>query len=73
VCRSIKRLRQGDVPAPEEDIRAAARQFVRKVSGFGSPAPHNTAAFEAALDEIADSSRRLLSSLKVRSARPPRA
>lgn len=73
MCRSIKRLRLGDVPAPEEDIRAAARQFVRKVSGFGAPAPHNTAAFEAAVDEITESSRRLLSSLKVRSARAPRA
>ena len=70
MCRSIKRLRVGDVAAPEEEIRAAARQFVRKVSGFGSPAPHNAAAFDAAVDEIAESSRRLLSSLKVR--RPAR-
>ena len=73
MCRSIKRLRVGDVPAPDEEIREAARQFVRKVSGFGSPAPHNAAAFDAAVDEIAESSRRLLSSLKVRSARQPRA
>jgi len=68
MCRSIKRLRQGDIAASEEDVQAAARQFVRKISGFGAPAPHNSVAFEAAVDEIAASSRRLLGSLKVRSA-----
>lgn len=59
------------MPAPAEDIRAAARQYVRKISGFGAPAPHNTAAFEAAVDEIAASSQRLLGSLEVRSTRRP--
>jgi hypothetical protein len=60
MCRSIKRLREGSVPASEAEIREAARQFVRKVSGFGKPSARHEAAFEAAVDEVAAASRRLL-------------
>ena len=54
MCRSIKTLRRPDEPATEEEIRAAARQFVRKVSGYREPSKKNTEAFEAAVDEIAE-------------------
>jgi hypothetical protein len=60
MCRSIKRLRERDVVASEDEIRAAARQFVRKVSGFREPSKRHEAAFEAAVSEIARSSERLL-------------
>ena len=62
MCRSIKTLRAPE-PATEEEIRAAALQFVRKVSGYRQPSRANTEVFEAAVREIADSSRRLLESL----------
>ena len=62
VCRSIKTLR-GTEPATEEEIRAAALQFVRKVSGFRQPSRKNTEAFEAAVDEVAAASKRLLESV----------
>src|SRR5262245_14774897 len=60
MCRSIKTLRRADEPATEEEIRAAALQFVRKVSGYRAPARANAEAFQSAVDEIAESSRRLL-------------
>jgi hypothetical protein len=60
MCRSIKRLRERDDVAPDDEIRAAALQFVRKVSGYRAPAERNRAAFEAAVDEITASSSRLL-------------
>jgi hypothetical protein len=60
MCRSIKTLRQADVVASDEEIRAAARQFVRKVSGFREPSGKHREAFEGAIDEIATSSQRLL-------------
>ena len=60
MCRSIKTLRRPDEPATEDEIRAAARQYVRKVSGFREPSKKNTEAFEAAVDEIAQASRALL-------------
>ncbi len=66
MCRSIKRLREGAVPAPENEIEAAARQFVRKISGFTKPAAHNTEVFEEAVAEISASSQRLLASLQIR-------
>ena len=65
MCRSIKRLREGTVPASDPEIREAALQFVRKISGYRVPAKHNEAAFEAAVDEIADASQRLLGSLVI--------
>lgn len=60
MCRSIKTLRQSDVPATEDEIRAAALQYVRKISGFRQPTARHAAAFEAAVDEIAGASERLL-------------
>jgi hypothetical protein len=60
MCRSIKRLREGTMPASEEEIRQAARQYVRKVSGFGKPTARHVEAFETAVDEVAEASRRLL-------------
>jgi hypothetical protein len=70
MCRSIKRLRDGGQPAPPDEVRAAALQFVRKVSGFSRPASHNQAAFDAAVDEVARATSRLLGSLDVRGAAP---
>lgn len=63
MCRSIKTLRHAGVIAPDEEIRAAARQFVRKVSGFAKPSSRHEAAFEEAVDEIAVASQRLLDSI----------
>jgi hypothetical protein len=66
MCRSIKTLRHRDERATEDEIRAAALQFVRKVSGFREPSRKNVDVFETAVDEITDSSRRLLDSLTVK-------
>ncbi len=65
MCRSIKTLREGAQLAGDEEIEAAALQFVRKVSGFRRPAAHNTEAFDSAVDEIAAATRQLLSSLRI--------
>ncbi|MER7534702.1 DUF2277 domain-containing protein [Streptomyces sp. NPDC097704] len=72
MCRSIKTLRPPALPeeATEDDIRAAALQFVRKISGFRAPAAHNREVFERAVDEIADATARLLDGLEVRGAHP---
>ncbi|HEX6547736.1 MAG TPA: DUF2277 domain-containing protein [Candidatus Dormibacteraeota bacterium] len=69
MCRSIKVLREGARPAPPIEIEAAARQYVKKVSGFSRPAPHNQAAFDAAVNEVAQATARLLETLEVRGAR----
>ena len=66
MCRSIKTLRGQEPPATEDEIRAAALQFVRKVSGYRVPAARNELAFDAAVDEITASSRRLLDTLVTR-------
>jgi hypothetical protein len=68
MCRSIKTLR-GTAPATEEEVRAAALQFVRKISGFRAPAPANAAAFDAAVEEIRASSERLLDRLPAKRVR----
>ena len=60
MCRSIKTLRTLDVPADDDEVRAAALQYVRKVSGYRKPSPANEHAFTAAVDEVAAASRRLL-------------
>ncbi len=60
MCRSIKTLRQRDVIATDEEIRAAARQFVRKISGFQNPTARHEEAFEEAVSEITATSRRTL-------------
>lgn len=70
MCRSIKRLRQGTVPAPSDEIEAAALQFVRKISGFRQPASHNAEVFERAVAEIAVSSQDLLNNLVIRGTKP---
>jgi hypothetical protein len=63
MCRSIKTLRRAEEPATEEEIRAAALQFVRKVSGYRQPSRANSAAFDAAVAEISDASQRLLGAI----------
>ncbi|MEH6377660.1 DUF2277 domain-containing protein [Streptomyces sp. KLMMK] len=69
MCRSIKTLRPPMMPSVEdEDIRAAALQYVRKVSGFHHPAAHNEAVFEEAVTAVAAATRRLLDGLEVRGA-----
>jgi hypothetical protein len=60
MCRSIKTLRRPDEPATDEEIHAAALQFVRKVSGYREPSRKNTEAFDEAVDQVAEASRRLL-------------
>jgi hypothetical protein len=67
VCRSIVTLRPPYVDEPtEDDVRAAALQYVRKVSGFRRPAAHNADAFGRAVDDIAAATSTLLDSLEVR-------
>ena len=63
MCRSIKQLRQRQQVAPDDEIAAAALQFVRKISGYREPSRVNEAAFTAAVGEISDASRRLLRSI----------
>ena len=63
MCRSIKTLRRADTPATGEEVSAAALQFVRKVSGYRKPSRANEEAFNAAVDEIAVASERLLISI----------
>ena len=60
MCRSILRLRDHDEIATDEEIRAAALQFVRKISGYRTPSARNEEAFNRAVDEIAHSSQHLL-------------
>ena len=60
MCRSIKTLRTLDMPAPDDEVRAAALQYVRKVSGYRKPSPANADAFNAAVEEVARASQRLL-------------
>lgn len=64
MCRNIKTLYNFEPPATDEEIRAAAQQFVRKVSGFRQPSKANEAAFLAAVDEVALATGRLLNSLE---------
>ncbi|HEX6331118.1 MAG TPA: DUF2277 domain-containing protein [Actinomycetota bacterium] len=66
MCRSIKRLREGDVPASEQEIREAALQYVRKVSGFRAPSRRHEDAFNQAVEEIAAVSQRLVESVTAR-------
>ena len=66
MCRSIKTLRPPYAEdVTDQDMRAAALQYVRKVSGFRTPAAHNAAVFDAAVEEIAAATARLLESLEV--------
>lgn len=63
MCRNIKTLFNFEPPATEEEIRAAALQFVRKLSGFNKPSQANEAAFAQAVDEVAAAARTLIASL----------
>ena len=70
MCRNIKTLFNFEPPATEEEIRASAVQFVRKLSGFAKPSKANEEAFERAIEEVSDVARRLLASLQTNA--PPR-
>jgi len=63
MCRNIRPLFNFDPPVTEDEVRAAALQFVRKISGFTKPSKANEAAFLAAVDEVANASSQLLHSL----------
>jgi hypothetical protein len=63
MCRNIKTLFNFEPPASEDEIRASALQFVRKLSGFSKPSQANAAAFDCAVDEVSAAARKLLSSL----------
>jgi hypothetical protein len=67
MCRSIKQLRNVEIPATEEEIRAAALQFVRKVSGYRKPSKVNEAVFDRAVEEVAEATQKLINSLAVKS------
>jgi hypothetical protein len=69
MCRSIKQLRNSEIPATEEEIRAAALQFVRKVSGYRKPSKLNEAAFEKAVEEVAEATHKLLGELQITTSR----
>jgi hypothetical protein len=70
MCRNIKTLFNFDPPATDEEIEAASLQFVRKLSGFNAPSRANEAAFNAAIEEVANVARRLIDSLQT--AAPPK-
>jgi hypothetical protein len=63
MCRNIKTLFNFEPPATEDEIRASALQFVRKLSGFNAPSQANAAAFNEAVEEVSAAARRLLTSL----------
>ncbi len=69
MCRSIKTLREPFTEnVTDDDVRAAALQYVRKISGFRAPAAHNAEAFNAAVDAVSQATASLLDQLEVRSA-----
>ncbi len=70
MCRNIKTLFNFDPPVTEDEVRAASLQFVRKITGFNKPSKANEAVFQAAVDEVAAISMRVLRSLET--AAPPR-
>jgi hypothetical protein len=63
MCRNIRTLHNFEPPATDDEIRASAVQYVRKVSGFNKPSQANAEAFEQAIDEVTDVTRRLLDQL----------
>jgi hypothetical protein len=67
MCRNIRTLFNFEPPATEDEIRASALQFVRKLSGFAKPSHANEAAFERAVEEVSATARRLLASLETAS------
>jgi hypothetical protein len=70
MCRSIRTLHNFEPPATEDEVRAAALQYVRKISGSTKPSKANEAAFERAVEAVADASRQLLAELTT--AAPPK-
>lgn len=66
MCRSIKTLRGQEPPPTPDEVEAAARQYVRKLSGYREPSRRNAEVFEQAVQEVADSTRRLLDALASR-------
>ena len=68
MCRSIKTLRGAEPPPTDDDVRAAALQYVRKLSGFRAPSKKNEAAFDNAVDDVAAATRRMLEALTGASA-----
>jgi len=68
MCRNIKPLFNFDPPVTPDEVRAASLQFVRKITGFNKPSQANEAAFNAAIEEIAAASARLVHSLETRAA-----
>jgi hypothetical protein len=73
MCRSIKRLRYADQQPTNDELRAAALQFVRKISGFRQPSRGNQAAFDAAVEDVTQAAARLLESLPPLKASQPTA
>jgi len=65
MCRNIKRLRHPDHPPTDQELRDAALQFIRKISGFRAPARASQGAFDAAVDEVAAARRKLFGSLRL--------
>ena len=70
MCRNIKVLYNFEPPATEDEVRSAALQYVRKISGYAKPSGENAMAFDRAVDEVAQASSRMLDALVT--ARPPR-
>ena len=70
MCRNIKTLANFEPPATDDEIRASALQFVRKLSGTTRPSRANQAAFDLAVDEVTEAARRLIASLEINA--PPR-
>jgi hypothetical protein len=64
MCRSIKTLRGADLPADDDDARAAALQFVRKISGYRAPSKANQSTFDAAVQDVTAATTRLLEGLQ---------
>lgn len=71
MCRNIQRLRGAEPPATDEEVRDAALQYVRKISGYRAPSAANQQVFEAAVDEVASATRRLLDGLVVQPGSKP--
>jgi hypothetical protein len=65
MCRSIKQLRNTEVPVTEEEIRAAALQYVRKVSGYRKPSKVNQDVFDKAVGEVTEATKKMLDSLQL--------
>ena len=70
MCRSIKTLRNAAAPVGDAEIHEAARQYIRKISGYRQPSRANAPAFEAAVAEVAAATRRMLEALAAAAARP---